>query len=220
MEWSNDSELFELLKKYLYTPVVGDIMDEMGYYHQFLPAAVHGMVPDMILAGRAMPVRIETVTPGRTKPFGLLTEALDQILPGEVYVGACENINCAAWGELLTATARVRGAVGAVINGYHRDTPQILKQNWPVFSIGGYAQDMSVRGAIIEYRCTVQIGEVIIRPGELVFADCDGVLIVPREIEGDVLTRAFEKARGEKDVRHAIEDGMSATEAFRVFGIL
>jgi len=216
----NDFELFELIKSKLYTSVVGDIMDKMGLYHQFLPPQIHPIKDDMILVGRAMPVLVKDIDPGYEDGFGALTRALDQMLPGEIYVSATESKNYAAWGELLTATAKKRGALGAVINGYHRDTRQILEQEWPVFSYGGYAQDMSVRGAVTEFRCTVHIGNVVINPGDIVFGDRDGVVIIPHEIEGKVVQKAIEKADGEKTVRFEIENGMSSTDAFKKYGIL
>jgi regulator of RNase E activity RraA len=129
-------------------------------------------------------------------------------------------MRCAYWGELLTATARTRGATGAVIDGFHRDTPQVLSQNWPVFSRGRYAQDSSVRTAVANFRCAIEIGGVWIEPGDLVFGDQDGVVIVPKAVEREVIERAAAKARGEKVVRKAIEGGMSATAAFKKFGIL
>ena len=128
--------------------------------------------------------------------------------------------NCAYWGELLTATAKKRGAAGAVLNGWHRDTPQVLEQNWPVFSCGCYAQDSSVRTQVVQYRCQIEIGQVTVQDGDIVFGDIDGVVIIPKEIAEEVITKALEKAAGEKQVRKAIENGMSATEAFSTFGIL
>jgi regulator of RNase E activity RraA len=120
----------------------------------------------------------------------------------------------------MTATAKMRGGAGAVIDGFHRDTPRVLEQNWPVFSRGCYAQDAAVRSRVIEYRCTVEIAAVIVRPGDLVFGDVDGVLIVPRERENEIITQALEKARGEKLVRAAIEAGSSAAAAFAKYGVL
>jgi len=152
-------------------------------------------------------------------PFGLLTEALDQLEPGEVYV-TTEELDCASWGEIMTAAARMRGAVGAVINGFHRDTPQVLAQNWPVFSRGRYAQDAGARAAVVDYRCPVYIGEVRIDPGDLIFGDIDGVLVVPRAVEGPVIAKALEKARGEKTVRKEIEAGASCASVFKKYGIL
>lgn len=219
-EWNSDDELFALVQQTLYTPVVGDLLDAMGRYHQFLPRQVQPILPEMKVAGRAMPVLMIDVFGPQKKPFGLLTEALDQLQPGEVYVGSLPSCACACWGEILTATSRMRKAVGAVVNGPHRDTPQVLAQNWPVFSRGAFAQDSSVRMAIADYRCPIEIEATRINPGDLVFGDRDGVVIVPREMETEVIAKALEKARGEKLVRKEIENGMSSTEAFRKYGIL
>lgn len=219
-EWKSDAELFDLMRRELYTPVVGDVLDALGRYHQCLPQAVQPLRESMVIAGRAMPVLMIDVHGPQQKPFGLLTEALDDLRPGEIYVASGGAMRCAYWGELLTATARIRGANGAVIDGFHRDTPKVLEQDWPVFSRGRYAQDSSVRTAVAAYRCPVEIGGVWIEPGDLIFADLDGVVAVPQALEQEVIARALEKARGEKRVRRAIEEGMSATTAFKTFGIL
>ena len=219
-EWKNDKELFALMKKELYTPVVGDILDTLDRYHQILSPEIKPLKDDFILVGRAMTVLMIDVFGSQKKPFGLLTEALDQLQEDEIYIATGGAMRCAYWGELLTATARVRKCAGAVVNGYHRDTPQVLEQNWPVFSRGSYAQDSSVRTQVVDYRCPIEIGDVWVNPGDIVFGDRDGVLIIPKEIEEQVITESLEKARGEKVVRKAIEDGMTATDAFAKFGIL
>lgn len=218
--WTTDHEMFELIKSKLYTPVVGDILDAMGCTHQFLPPEIRPLREEMKLAGRAMTVLMIDVFGPQKKPFGLLTEALDQLRENEIYLATGGAGRCAYWGELLTATARTRGAAGAVVNGYHRDTPQVLSQNWPVFSRGAWAQDSSVRTQVVDFRCPIEIGQVTIQDGDLIFGDVDGVLVIPQQIADEVLEKALEKAAGEKKVRAAIEGGMSATEAFRVFGIL
>lgn len=220
IEWKNDNELFAVMRKELYTPVIGDILDKLGRYHQFLPQAIQPMKDDMVLVGRAMPVLMIDVFGEQKKPFGLLTEALDQLQPGEIYIASGGAMRCAYWGELLTATAKTRGANGAVINGFHRDTPMVLEQNWPVFSRGRYAQDSGVRTQVADYRCPIEIENVWVNPGDLIFADLDGVLIIPQEMEKDVVVQALEKARAEKVVRRDIENGLSSTAAFAKYGIL
>ena len=219
-QWENDAQLFARMRSQLYTPVVGDILDGLGYYHQFLPQPIRPLMSGWKLAGRAMPVLMIDVYGIQKKPFGLLTEALDQLEENEVFVASGGEMRCAYWGELLTATARMRKAAGAVINGWHRDTPRVLEQNWPVFSRGCYAQDSSVRTQVADYRCSIEIGGVRVTPGDIVFGDVDGVLVIPRAVENEVLEKAMEKAAGEKVVRKAIENGMSSTEAFRTYGIL
>ncbi|HVI48252.1 MAG TPA: RraA family protein [Chitinophaga sp.] len=218
--WANDIELFELFKKELYTPVVGDILDGFGCYHQFLPYSIQPIHTSDVIVGRAMPVLMIDVYGPQKKPFGLLTEALDQLESGDVYIASGGEMRCAYWGELLTATARIRGATGAVINGFHRDTHKVVEQNWPVFSRGRYGQDSSVRTQVADFRCDIQVGDVWVKPGDLIFGDLDGVLVIPQKYEEEVIAKALEKARGEKVVRKEIENGMSSTDVFRKYGIL
>ena len=219
-EWKSETELFAICTRELYTPVVGDILDDLGYTHQFLPQPIQPLREEMKLAGRAMPVVMIDVFGKQKKPFGLLTEALDQLQPGEIYLASGGEMRSAYWGEILTATAKQRGAVGAVINGFHRDTPKVLEQNWPVFSRGRFAQDSGVRTQVVDFRCPIEIGQVTVQPGELVFGDLDGVVIVPKKVEAEVIERALGKARGEKLVRQEIEAGLSSTAAFKKHGIL
>lgn len=220
MEWHTDPELFELIRTTLYTPVVGDLLDAYGEWHRFLPQPIQPIDPGMKVIGRAMPVQIADVWGHQTEPFGRLTEALDQIAPGEVYLATGGELRCAAWGEILTATARTRGGRGAVLDGYHRDTPKVVEQEWPVFSRGRYAQDAGVRSSVVDFRCRVEIGGVTVEPGDLVFGDMDGVVIVPKRVETEVIERAIEKARGEKLVRAEVEAGASSTAVFHKYGIL
>src|SRR6476620_5945663 len=163
-EWTSDAELFKLIERTLYTPVVGDILDDLGHVHQFLPPPIQPMREGMTLAGRAMPVLMIDVFGKQKQPFGKLTEALDQLRPGEIYLATGGAMRCAYWGEILTATAKARGAVGAVINGFHRDTPKVLEQNWPMFSRGRFAQDSAVRTQVVDYRCPMEVGQAKVEP--------------------------------------------------------
>jgi regulator of RNase E activity RraA len=216
----SETVTFELIARNLYTPVIGDILDNLGFFHQFLPVEIKPIAPQMTVVGRAMPVIVGDVFGAQRKPFGRLTEALDQLQPGEIYLAKSGRAQCAAWGEILTATAKIRGASGAVIDGFHRDTPQILSQDWPVFSSGSYAQDSGVRSVVLDYRVPIEIGGVSIQAGDLIVGDRDGVLAIPQAVELEVIERALEKAKAENIVRKAIEGGMSSTDAFEQFGIL
>ena len=216
----SDEQLFEIIRKDLFTPVVGDILDRERYWHQFLPQPIKPLTPHHRLIGRAMPVRIVEVTGPQPRPFGLLTEALDSLQPGEIYVATGGRMNCAAWGEIMTATARTRGATGAVIDGFHRDTSRVIEQNWPVFSRGSFAQDAGVRSVVSAFRCAVEIDGVVVEPGDLIFGDMDGVLVIPRQIEVKVIHLALEKVAGEKRVRKEIEEGSTSTAVFDRYGIL
>lgn len=216
----DDSERFDLVQSSLYTPVLGDVLDSIGRVHQFLEAAIQPMLPNMTVVGRAMPVLIGDVFETQAKPFGRLTEALDALQAGDVYLARRARVECAAWGEIMTAAARARGAAGAVIDGYHRDTNKVLEQDFPVFSRGSYGQDSGVRGSVLDYGVRIEFEGVRVSPGDLIVGDKDGVLVIPSEVEDEVLERALIKASTENDVRHAIEQGMSTTEAFATYGVL
>jgi regulator of RNase E activity RraA len=220
MEWHSDSELFSLMRKELFTAVVGDILDTMGLYHQFLPQPIQPLRADMVVAGRAFPVLAADTYGASKRPFGLMLEALDDIKPNEVYVTTGARRASALWGELMTIRALKLGAAGAVCDGYTRDTNGVLRLGYPTFCRGHFAQDSSVRMQVLDFRCAIEIGEIPIRPGDILFGDIDGVLVVPREAEIESITKALEKARAEKTVQKALEQGMSAVEAFRQYGIM
>jgi len=220
MQITCEEDRLEIISNYLYTPVVGDVLDGLGCWHQFLPQAIQPMKTEMRIFGRAFTVQISDAWGIQESPFGRMTDALDSIQPGEIYIATGGSQNCAAWGEIMTATARTRKGVGAIIDGFHRDTPRVLEQNWPVFSRGRFAQDAGVRSKVVDFRCPIEIGGVQISPGDLIFGDQDGVVVIPRKHEDEVLQLALTKATGEKVVRKAIEAGMSSTDAFRKYGIL
>ena len=220
MSNQTDAEVFEIIRTKLYTAVIGDILDGIGRTRQFLPPEIRPLRPDMRLAGRAMPSVVSDVHGPQKKPFGYLTEALDQLEPGEVYISPRVVQPVALWGEILTATSQGRGAVGAVVDGYFRDTAQVLERDFPVFGWGCFAQDSSVRTIVADYRVPVEIGGVRVAPGDLIIGDIDGVLVVPQDVEAEVLEAALDKASTENIVCKAIDAGMSATEAFARFGVL
>ena len=154
------------------------------------------------------------------RSFGLMLEALDDLKSGEVYICTGSSPRYALWGELMSTRAIHLGAAGAVVDGYSRDTNGILRLNFPCFSYGRYAQDQGPRGKVIDFRVPIEIGGVGISPGDIVFGDVDGVLIVPRTSEGEIFALALEKAHGEKLVAQAIRLGSSAVDAFKKFGIM
>lgn len=227
-KWASDHSLFDTIRKELFTAVIGDIMDKLGYFHQFLPPEIRPLRDDMVLVGRAMTVLeadcfenlSQGANPYMSKPFGLMLEALDDLKENEIYICTGSSPNYALWGELMSSRAIHLKASGAVVDGYSRDTKGILQLNFPTFSYGPYAQDQGPRGKVIDYRVPIEIGKVRINPGDIIVGDIDGVCVIPQSIESEVISAALEKARGEKVVQQAIQDGCSATEAFKKYGIL
>ena len=226
--WKNDDELFALMRETLYSSVIGDILDKMNYLHQFLPWRIQPMRENMVVAGRAMTVleadALETVSEGQNpiirQSFGLMLEALDDLKKNEVYICTGSSPTYALVGELMCTRMKILGAAGAVVNGFHRDTNGILDLDFPCFSYGRYAQDQGPRGKVIDYRVPIDMEGVKINPGDIVFGDLDGVLVIPKEIEEKVIVRAVEKATGEKMVAEAIKNGMAAKASFDKYGIM
>jgi regulator of RNase E activity RraA len=228
-KWQNDGELFSIIRKQLFSAVVGDIMDKMGLLQQFLPPKIQPLRENMFVVGRAMPVleadafeeiTLNSANPIMAKPFGLMLEALDDLKPNEVYICTGSSPTYALWGELMSTRAQILGAGGAVVNGYSRDTQGIIDLNFPTFSYGRYAQDQGPRGKVIDYRVPIAIEGVRINPGDIIIGDMDGVCIIPRSAEKEVIIKSLEKATGEKKVKKAILAGMSAKDAFEKFGIM
>jgi regulator of RNase E activity RraA len=230
MNHERSSEAFlELVRRELYTAVVGDVMDSIGFRHQFLPPQIKPLRNDMIVVGRSMPVlEADVFTEAHdaasnsvmSRPFGLMLQALDDLRPDEVYICTGASPRYALWGELMSTRAIVLGAAGAVVDGYSRDTRGILQLGFPTFSYGGYAQDQGPRGKVIDFRVPLEIGGVRLEPGDLVFGDLDGVCIIPRVAEEEVVRKALEKASQESVLERALREGMSATEAFARYGIM
>lgn len=227
MEWQSDKEMFQLIRDKLFTAVVGDVLDVLGYTAQFLPAEVRGITHDSIVLGRAMPVlEADEGDPQITrknlheKAFGLMFEALDSLSEDEVYICTGSSPTYALWGEMMSTRAMHLGAVGAVMNGYHRDTNGILSLGFPCFSLGAYAQDQGPRGKVVDFNCEIDMNGVMVSPGDIVFGDRDGVVIIPKPVESQVIRLAWEKATKENLLKMAIEQGMSAVEAYEKFGIM
>ena len=227
--WNNDDELFKIAKKELFVALVGDILDTLGYHHQFLPPNIKPLDTKFVLIGRAMPVleadvfeesAENTKNPLMKKPFGIMFEALDDLKKNEVYICTGSSPRYALWGGLMSTRAIKLGAAGAILDGYSRDTNEVLNLNFPTFSFGGYAQDQGPRGEVIDYRVPIEIKGTKINPGDIIYADRDGVLVVPKEVETKAFMGAIEKARGEQLVKKALEEGMSTVDAFNKFGIM
>jgi len=225
----SDSELLAILKERLFTAVVGDVLDVMGYRRQFLPAGIAPLLPKTRIAGRAMPVleadvfsdgSPEAGGPLASKPFGLMLEALDDLRPGEIYIATGASLRYALWGGLMSTRATHLKAAGAILDGYVRDADEIEALGFPVFCRGLYAQDQGPRGKVIDYRCAIEIEGVRIKPGDLLFGDREGVLVIPRASEQEAIERALQKASTEGAVAVAIRGGMSACEALAKFGVM
>jgi regulator of RNase E activity RraA len=221
------SEPLQIIRQRLFTAVIGDVMDAAGLTRQFLPPEIRALQPDTGLVGRAMTVLeadIATNAAANADPsdaFGLMFRALDDLKPGEVYICTGASPRYALWGGLMSTRAARLGAVGAVLDGYHRDTREILSLGFPVFSAGAYAQDQRLRGRVVDFRTPITFPNGCrVAPGDVIVGDIDGVLAIPAGHLADIVTAALAKVDGEESVRRMIIEGTKTEDAFNQTGIM
>jgi regulator of RNase E activity RraA len=220
MNTNTDRELFQEMRTHLFTAIIGDVLDLHGFHHQFLMPECKPLRTGMIVCGRAMTVYATDVNEPVDPPFGLMLKALDSMREGEVYVAAGASPRYALWGELMSTAARARGAVGAVLAGYTRDTNGIVEMDFPVFCYGSYAQDQRGRGRVVDFRIPLEVNGVKVAPGDIVFGDVDGVVVLPREVEQQVIAHALEQVKKEKTARKLLLGGAPAEAVFSETGVL
>jgi regulator of RNase E activity RraA len=203
----------------LYTPVVADVLDRLGFRNQSLHPRVRPLWPDAVAAGFALTVQ---TVPARDQapahPYAGELAAVDSLRPGDVLV--VSESGCSFWGELLSTAAKYRGCRGVVIDGPTRDSRAILKMGFPVFHVGFHPADSQGRLDVVGHNLPIHCGGVLVHPGDLILADHDGAVVVPNAAAEETLRLAEEKVSGENLVRKALADGMTTTEAFAKFGIL
>lgn len=219
----NDATALDAIAASLYTSVLSDVLDELGYRDQAMPASIRPLDDALVMVGRARTAiyrEVYSVPPG-DNPYALEIALVDDLRPGEVAVLGCGgSTRIAPWGELLSTAARARGAVGCLTDGFVRDIKFIRSMQFPVFHGGIAPLDSKGRGKVAEIDVPIHCGGVAVAPGDLVVGDADGVIVVPRAVEGRALDKAFAKVRGENDTRAELERGTKLAEVFARHGIL
>src|SRR6266849_4024803 len=203
-----DVELFAHVEANLYTAVVADSLDELGYHNQAMNELVRPLYPECRFAGWARTISCVDVFHVPENTYAKEIEAVDSLLSGEVaVVSTAGSKRNAPWGELLSTAARARGARGAVIDGLVRDVKKIEELGFPVFAAGIKPVDSRGRGIVIDCNVRVDCGGVLVSPGDLVFADFDGVVVVPQAIVKEVIELASDKVRREDSSRAELIQG-------------
>jgi len=220
----NDETCFRTMRESLFSAVIGDALDELGHLHQFLPPEIQPLHDNMVVVGRAMTVLHEDWAEAeahRQSTFGLMLRALDDLRPNEVYVASGSSAAYALFGEHMAVRAKRLGCVGAVVDSYTRDTHGIRDLKFPTFSRGRYGQDQRPRGRVIQFRVPIRIGGVEVAPGDIIFGDIDGVVVIPQQLEEQVLENALGRVDRERKVRKTLNsDSLSATAIVEKFGLL
>ncbi len=202
--------------------MVSDSLDATGRRSQVLPASIRPLVPGSRIVGRVRTVQFALagdVDPAR--PYDDAIDFIDSLGPGDVAVVATGASTVTAfWGELFSAAAIGRGAVGVVTDGYLRDSEKVAALRFPVFGAGHRPIDFRGRMRIVAVGGRVVIGDVAISDGDLLVADLDGVVIVPQEVEERVVELADARARAESTVLAELLAGDGLRTVWERHGVL
>jgi len=205
----------------LYSAVVCDILDHLGYPDQALPTEIRPLTPTKTLAGRVFTARAEAVDAVPAEPYKLEIEAVDRMQAGDVFVvSAGRDRTCGFWGELLTTACLYKGVRGVLMDACTRDLWKINGLSFPVFGIGYHPADSKGRVDISELECMITLGGVKINHGDYLIADEDGGVIIPAAVAEETLRLAREKVSGENVARADLARGVPMGEVFRRYGIL
>jgi regulator of RNase E activity RraA len=220
---SNSKEpiTLSMIRQSLYTAVVCDALDSLGYTNQSPRVPWVALPPSAFLVGRCKTTLWGDMYHQDPKPYELELRAVDTCRPDDVLIAAAGgSLRSAVWGELLSTAAKNSGCIGAIVDGAVRDTRRMEEAQFPVFARGTCPYDSMNRQRVVDLDVPVEIDRVRFSPGDLVLADRDGVVVVPAEVEQESVRRAWDKVHAENEVRDAIRAGMTATEAYARYGVL
>jgi regulator of RNase E activity RraA len=204
-----------------FSSVLMDVMDAMEVRRQCMSPTIRPLTPSMRLWGEAVTARFIAITEIPARPFELEMKVVDGLKDGQVLVSQCATSELsAAWGGLLTSAAQSRGARGVVTDGGVRDYQEIVGLGFATFGAGLTPYDSLGRMDVVEINAPIRCGGIDVSPGDLIFGDVDGVVVVPASIAERVITAAWEKVQGESEVRRFLKAGGRVSDAFAKFGVL
>ena len=216
-----EDRLLQILRDKLYVAVVSDVLDAQGLTEQAMDARLRPIEPRMRLVGRAHTVLTADVYERPADPYRLEIAAVDALEPGDVMVAATNrSTRTCFWGELLSTAAVARGAIGCCIDGYSRDALRIVEMGFSVFCTGFKPVDSSYRSTVVAYDVPVACGGVLVRPGDVIFGDFDGIVVVPRDRLAATVEAALAKVEGENHSREMLRQGAKLREVYDRFGVL
>lgn len=207
----------------LFAAVLSDALDAAGARNQAMAPHIRPLDDGLKLCGRARTgiyMEVAEVIAGEN-PYELEIAIVDDLKPGDVAVFGCGGSSrIAPWGSLLSTATRARGAAGCITDGFVRDILEIRNIKLPVFSGGIAPLDSKGRGQIQAVDVPITCGGVLVAPGDLVFGDADGVVVIPQAIEGEVLRLAFDKIDGEHHSMDALRAGRLLRDVYEQYGVL
>jgi len=223
MTTSDRRELFDRMASKLYVAVISDILDSLGFRDQVLEANIQPIDPldRHVLVGTAHTIMMAPIYEMKPEPYTKIIAAIDALQPDDVGIVATSGLASAAyWGELFSNAALGRRARGMVLDGYHRDTRKILDLGFPVFSTGARPFDAAGRTQCIDFDCPVVCGGVKVYPGDIVFAEIDGIAVIPSAVAEECVAKAFEKVATEDRAREDLHEGALLSDVWNKYRVL
>jgi 4-hydroxy-4-methyl-2-oxoglutarate aldolase len=218
---NTSSEYYATIEEKLYTAVLADILDSVGYRNQIMPHTLRPLYPSAKMAGRAATMVTTDICEIPKAPYKLELRLLDDLKAGEIVVCSTQgSMRAALWGELLSTQTQAKGGRGALIDGLTRDAAPIIQMQFPVFALGMLPADSRGRIEVTAIRQPVQIGDVLVQDGDLIVADLDGCIAIPQDVEDQVVEEAFKKVSAENVVRDLLRKGASIQQVFSDYGVL
>jgi 4-hydroxy-4-methyl-2-oxoglutarate aldolase len=213
----------EIADRYLklYTGAISDILDKNGYRNQVLPHYITPFTVANRLAGIAFTGQGYPCADIAHDDTKTRLKILDSISPGTISVWATGgSMDCAHWGEIMSTAVKQRGCTGAVVDGGVRDVDFVNAMDYPVFAKFKCSASSVGRWDIVDCQISIKVGNTVIHPGDFVFGDTDGVVIVPQSLIMDVLTAAEDVFERERGMREELRRGVTVTEAYAKYGSL
>lgn len=211
----------EMVRQTLYSAVIADALDGLGYRHQSPRVSLSCYSGGPALVGRCKTTLWVDMAHEDANPYELELLAVDGCKPDDVLIAAAGgSMRSGIWGELLSTAARNSGCIGTIVDGAVRDVAKMRTMGFTSFARGTCLYDSLNRQRVVNVDVPVEIDGVIFSPGDLVMADVDGVVVIPRAVEEQALQRAWAKVHAENVTRDAIKGGMKAVAAYEKFGVL
>lgn len=211
----------EFVKNNLYSGVICDILDDLGLPKQVMDQAIRPIMKHFKVFGKALTILGADFYEISEKPYELELRAVDKLGPLDISVASTSSsVKSGFWGELLSTVATVNKSKGAIIDTFTRDAEKIIKMDFNLFCKGFCPYDSKGRTRVIDYNCRIECAGVQVNPGDLIFGDIDGIVVIPAKIGMEVINKAYEKVRAENMVRKKLLNGMPATDAYDKYGIL
>ena len=212
---------FEELKNQLYVAVISDVLDQMGYTHQATRIVFTPYTGINKIMGRCKTTLWADMYHIDSNPYELELKAVDSCQPDDILIAAAGGSERSGiWGELLSTAARNSGCVGVIVHGAIRDIAKMREMAFPVFATARNPYDSQNRQRVVDIDVPVEIDGVRFSPGDIVMADEDGIVVIPKAIEEEVIKAALAKVSAENITRDEIKNGMKATEAYLKYGVL